>query len=257
MSAAPRGAARQAHHAAPGSRGPRGHAEVRLRRRARRARARERARDRGARGRGRARQGAARDASASTILSHVVRIGGGRGARRDARPGPEDLDAVDDERGALLRRRERRRRWSPRSRPRPRRATRSAASSRCIAYGVPVGTRQLRALGPQARRAARGGAHEHSGGQGRRDRRRHGPGRPARQRGARRHRASTTSFARGGGYVRRSDHAGGLEGGMTSGAPLDRQGRDEAAGDAEPTGPRDGRRRDGRVRRCRSRSAPT
>ncbi len=28
------------------------------------------------------------------------------------------------------------------------------------------------------------------------------------------------SFSRGGGYVRRSDHAGGLEGGMTSGAPL-------------------------------------
>jgi chorismate synthase len=28
------------------------------------------------------------------------------------------------------------------------------------------------------------------------------------------------SFARGGGYVRRSDHAGGLEGGMTSGSPV-------------------------------------
>ncbi len=44
----------------------------------------------------------------------------------------------------------------------------------------------------------------------------------AAQRGSEAHDAIARSenFASGGGYVRRSDHAGGLEGGMTSGAPL-------------------------------------
>jgi chorismate synthase len=44
----------------------------------------------------------------------------------------------------------------------------------------------------------------------------------ASQRGSQAHDAIAvdTTFARGGGYIRRSDHAGGLEGGMTSGAPL-------------------------------------
>jgi chorismate synthase len=32
--------------------------------------------------------------------------------------------------------------------------------------------------------------------------------------------ASDASYARGGGYIRRTDHAGGLEGGMSSGAPI-------------------------------------
>jgi chorismate synthase len=42
------------------------------------------------------------------------------------------------------------------------------------------------------------------------------------QRGSQAHDAiaADANFTRGGGYVRKSDHAGGLEGGMTSGAPL-------------------------------------
>jgi chorismate synthase len=44
----------------------------------------------------------------------------------------------------------------------------------------------------------------------------------AAQRGSEAHDAIAVddSFVRGGGYIRRSDHAGGLEGGMTSGAPV-------------------------------------
>ena len=54
-----------------------------------------------------------------------------------------------------------------------------------LGYGVPVGPRQPRALGPQARRAARAGAHEHPGDEGRRDRRRLRGRRATRERGAR------------------------------------------------------------------------
>ena len=54
------------------------------------------------------------------------------------------------------------------------------------------------------------------------------------------------SFDQGGGFIRRTDHAGGTEGGISSGRADHRQGRDEAALHAESTGPRDRGRRDAR-----------
>ena len=77
--------------------------------------------------------------------------------------------------------------------------------------------RQPRALGPQARRAARAGAHEHPGGEGRRDRRRVRGRRPARERRPTIRSAGTPRPAP---TAARRTLAGGIEGGMSTGELL-------------------------------------
>ena len=118
--------------AAPRPRRPRRHAEVRPRGRPPGARARLRPRDRGPGGPRRGRRPLPRAG-----LRHPARLAH---RRRSARPSvPADADAADPRRrraarrrpGARLRPRRARPPWSPRSTPRRRTATPSAASSRC------------------------------------------------------------------------------------------------------------------------------
>lgn len=151
------------------------------------------------------------------VLSHVVRIGT-VATPSDARPGPGQLDLVDesevrcfDEESAAAMIKE----------------IKAAAKEgdslggivEVIAYGVPVGLgsyvhwdRKLDGMlagalmSIQAVKAVEIGDGMLQ----------------ASQRGSAAHDAIAvdTSFERGGGYVRRSDHAGGLEGGMSSGSPI-------------------------------------
>ncbi len=118
------------------------------------------------------------------IISHVIQMGAARVPADAARPTPDELDRVDDNQvrcfdldasEAMI--------------------TEIKAAAKdgdslggvveVLGFGVPVGTRQSRPLGPQARLAARPGDHEHPGGQGRRDRRRLRGRRPTGQRRAR------------------------------------------------------------------------
>ena len=119
------------------------------------------------------------------VISHVIQMGAARADGRPAARPPPTSPTVDDS---------------------PVRCFDPAAEAAMIAeveaaakvgdslggvvevlgYGVPPGPRLARPLGPQDRRAARAGAHEHPGDEGRRDRRRLRGRRPARQRGARR-----------------------------------------------------------------------
>ncbi len=151
------------------------------------------------------------------IVSHVVRIGGAV-APHDRRPLPDDLVVVDasevrcfdaDSAAAMV-------------------AEIKAAAKEgdslggiveVIAYGVPVGLgshvqwdRKLDGLLAGALMSIQAvKAVEIGDGMAQ-----------AAQRGSVAHDAIAVdgSFARGGGFLRRSDHAGGLEGGMTSGAPV-------------------------------------
>ena len=151
------------------------------------------------------------------IISHVVRIGGAV-ATNESRPGPEDLAAVDESEvrcfdagaaSAMI-------------------AEIKAAAKdgdslggvvEVIAYGVPAGLgsyvhwdRKLDGLLAGALMSIQAvKAVEIGDGMAQ-----------AAQRGSVAHDAIAVdqAFAAGGGYARRSDHAGGLEGGMTSGAPL-------------------------------------
>ena len=154
--------------------------------------------------------------------------------------------------------------WWRRSRRRPRRVTRSAGWPRSLAYGVPVGLGQPRALGPPARRAAGPGAHEHPGRQGGRDRRRRRGGRllgrrPTTPSGWPTTTATPTSDrgGRSGGYVRDTHRAGGIEGGISHRRAPRGPGGHEAAGHAQPAGARARSTWSPRSRRSRSRSAPT
>ena len=166
MSPAPGTHRAPADAAASGPRRPGGHAEVRLRRRAQRARAGLGARDGGARRRGHLRQGAAGASGRGGPLPRgAARPGGDQGDRRG--PRPHDLARIDESpvrcfdaeaEAAMVAEVE---------------AAAKAGDSlggvvEVLAYGVPVGARQPRPLGPQARRTARAGAHEHPGGEGRR-----------------------------------------------------------------------------------------
>ena len=85
-----------------------------------------------------------------------------------------------------------------------------------LAYGVPVGLGQPRALGPQARQPPGPGADEHPGGEGRRDRRRLRGGRSTGLGGPRPHQLGR----RGRPYRRETPLAGGVEGGMSTGEPV-------------------------------------
>jgi chorismate synthase len=151
------------------------------------------------------------------ILSHVVRIGT-VAAPTDLRPGPGELDSVDesevrcfdaDTAAAMIK------------------EIKSAAKEgdslggivEVIAYGVPVGLgsyvhwdRKLDGLLAGALMSIHAvKAVEIGDGMVQ-----------ASQRGSAAHDAIAVdeSFERGGGYIRRTDHAGGLEGGMSSGAPI-------------------------------------
>ena len=174
-----------------------------------------------------ARETAARVAAgtlAKLLLAHlgVVDRQPHRGAGRRPRPGrtapgpgrPTSTRSTRARCAASTRRR--RRPWSPRSRRRPRTVTRSAAWPRSSPTACPVGLGQPRALGPQARRPPGPGAHEHPGRQGGRDRRRLGQRRRA---GARRP-TTPSVYDEAEGYVRPTDRAGGIEGGISNGALL-------------------------------------
>ena len=106
--------------AAAGPRRPRRHAEVRLRRRAAGARARQRPRDGGpGRPRRRRRARSSTRPRASRLVSHTVAIGPVAVPEGAPLPLPDDVDALDADPRALLRRRDERRGWSPRSTPPP------------------------------------------------------------------------------------------------------------------------------------------
>lgn len=151
------------------------------------------------------------------IVSHVVRIGS-VAAPLGARPGPDDLGVVDESEVRC---------FDPRSADEMITEIKAAAKEgdslggivEVVAYGVPVGLgsyvhwdRKLDGLLAGALMSIQAvKAVEIGDGMSQ-----------AAQRGSQAHDAIAVdgSFVRGGGYIRRSDHAGGLEGGMTSGAPV-------------------------------------
>ncbi len=151
------------------------------------------------------------------VLSHVVRIGT-VATPSDARPGPGQLDLVDESEVRC---------FDQESAAAMIKEIKAAAKEgdslggivEVIAYGVPVGLgsyvhwdRKLDGLlagalmSIQAVKAVEIGDGMMQ----------------ASQRGSAAHDAIAvdSSFERGGGYLRRSDHAGGLEGGMSSGSPI-------------------------------------
>src|SRR5487761_1941832 len=151
------------------------------------------------------------------VVSHVVRIGSAA-VTNDLRPAPGDLDEVDasevrcfDADGAL--------RMIAEIKAAAKEGDSLGGIAEVIAYGVPVGLgsyvhwdRKLDGLLAGALMSIQAvKAVEIGDGMSQ-----------ASQRGSQAHDAiaADASFTRGGGYVRKSDHAGGLEGGMTSGAPL-------------------------------------
>ena len=151
------------------------------------------------------------------ILSHVVRIGT-VASPSDVRPGPGDGARVDesevrcfDEASALA--------MIDEIKAAAKEGDSLGGIVEVIAYGVPVGLgshvhwdRKLDGLIAAALMSIQAvKAVEIGDGIAQ-----------ASQRGSAAHDAIAvdSSFARGGGYIRRSDHAGGLEGGMTSGAPV-------------------------------------
>ena len=152
-----------------------------------------------------------------SIVSHVVRIGAAS-TPSEARPGPDDLAIVDESEVRC---------FDPSSADAMIAEIKAAAKDgdslggivEVIAYGVPVGLgshvhwdRKLDGLIAGALMSIQAvKAVEIGDGMAQ-----------AAQRGSVAHDAIAVDgdFSRGGGYVRRSDHAGGLEGGMTSGAPV-------------------------------------
>jgi chorismate synthase len=151
------------------------------------------------------------------VVSHVVRIGA-VASPQDARPGPDDLAIVDDSEVRC---------FDSASADAMIAEIKAAAKDgdslggivEVVAYGVPVGLgsyvhwdRKMDGLVAGALMSIQAvKAVEIGDGMSQ-----------AAQRGSQAHDsiALDESFTRGGGYVRTSDHAGGLEGGMTSGAPL-------------------------------------
>src|SRR5664280_2560987 len=152
-----------------------------------------------------------------SIVSHVVRIGA-VATPEGSRPGPGDLSMVDESEVRC---------FDAASADAMVREIKAAAKEgdslggivEVIAYGVPVGLgsyvhwdRKMDGLLAGALMSIQAvKAVEIGDGMSQ-----------AAQRGSQAHDAIAfdETFTRGGGYVRRSDHAGGLEGGMTSGAPL-------------------------------------
>ena len=73
------------------------------------------------------------------VLSHVVQMGSVRVEGRPSGPRPADLDRVDASRGALLRRRRPRRRWSSEIKAAAKDGDSLGGVVEVLAYGVPVG----------------------------------------------------------------------------------------------------------------------
>ena len=125
-----------------------------------------------------------------TIVSHIVGLGDAVTSPDSPRPGPGDLDLVDENEVRC---------FDPAAAEAMVAAVKAAAKegdslggvAEVLAYGVPGGPGKPCALGSQARCTAGTGAHEHPGGQGRRDRRRVGQRATAWLGGARRHHATT------------------------------------------------------------------
>jgi chorismate synthase len=151
------------------------------------------------------------------ILSHVVRIGSAA-TPSTARPEPGDLGRVDESEVRC---------FDPNSETAMIAEIKAAAKegdslggiAEVIAYGLPAGLgshvhwdRKLDGLIAQALMSIQAVKAVEIG---------DGMAQSA-QRGSQAHDAIAVddSFEQGGGFIRRSDHAGGLEGGMTSGAPL-------------------------------------
>ncbi len=214
--------------------------EVRPHRRAQRARARQRPRDRGARRRRRAGQGVP-----------------ARARRRGPQPRRPDRRrcraARAPARARGLRRRRRRSRsaaWTPR------RAAAMVAHINVPAQGQRVDRRRLR--GARVRARARARLARLLGGAPRRPPRRRRSARSRRSRASRSATASTSPprpgsqahdeifYSEERGFYRETNHAGGLEGGMTTGEPLSSSVRDEAAPDADQAAAL-GRHRDARA----------
>ena len=103
------------------------------------------------------------------IISHVIQMGSARVGAGTPRPTPDDLATVDDSPVRC---------FDPGAADAMIAEIKAAAKDgdslggviEVLGFGVPVGPRQSRALGPQARRAAGPGDDEHPGRQGRRDR---------------------------------------------------------------------------------------
>ena len=153
----------------------------------------ERASRPGDRGPGRARRGRRgvprSRRSASRLVSHIVAIGPVAVPDDAELPGPDDVAAPRRRPGALPRRRRPARRWWPRSTPAAADGDTLGGVVEVLAYGLPPGPGQPRALGPAARLPAGRRADGHPGDQGRRGRRRLPHRGPARLAGARRDRA--------------------------------------------------------------------
>ena len=150
------------------------------------------------------------------VRSHVIRIGSAAVATPSA-VAWETLDAVEESPVRCARRRRRPRRMIAEiDRRQEGRRHASAASSRCVARGVPPGLGHVRALGPPARRAPRPGPDVDPGREGGRARRRL-PRRRARP-GPRFHDEILLDDEHG--LHRPTNRAGGLEGGITNGEEL-------------------------------------
>ena len=117
------------------------------------------------------------------VISHVVQMGAAR-AEAGRRPTPADLPAVDESPCAASTRPPRRDDRRDQGRGQGRRLARRRGRGARLRRAARA--RFARALGPQARRPARAGAHEHPGHEGRRDRRRLRGRGPARERSPRR-----------------------------------------------------------------------
>ena len=152
-----------------------------------------------------------------SIVSHVVRIGT-VATREGVRPGPKDLSVVDDSEVRCFDA-ESARAMIAEIKAAAKEGDSLGGIVEVVAYGVPVGLgsyvhwdRKMDGLLAGALMSIQAvKAVEIGDGM-----------RQATQRGSEAHDAiaKEEDFTSGGGYVRKSDHAGGLEGGMTSGAPL-------------------------------------
>ena len=155
-----------------------------------------------------------RQALGVEVLSHVVSLGAadapGRRAARARGPGRGGRQP-----GARLLRRGRRAAMVAEVDAAQKDGDTLGGVVEVVAYGLPAGPRLATCMRPPARRPAGRRADGHPGHEGRRGRRRVRHRAPARQRGPRRDRPPARPRSR-----RRTNRAGGIEGGMTNGEPL-------------------------------------
>ena len=236
--------------AAARPRRPRGRHEVRPDRRARRARARERARDGGARRRRRALQGVPRASSASRSSRTSLQIGIGARPRLSRSRWRSSASRPSTTRRCAASTRRRRRRWSSTSTSSAGRTSRSAASSRSArsASSPGLGSHVSWEERLDGRLAGALCSIQAIKGVGARARASRSPAKP----GSQAHDEIFHDPARAG-FYRETNHAGGLEGGMTTGETLIVTRGDEAAADADQAAAL-GRHRDARAGRGAARA---